>query len=265
MTQLHAKGFFSLCTSQSIDRTAKERFAMLFFAFFLKSTFFLIVCPINMKPVGNPKSCRASGSVLLCACECEVVQGRGSPLGTVHRFRQWPVLQSGFSHLCMPSFVFSSHWSGCFSLKLSWPNYISSFELLCWDIPSEHVNIGHFLIMFISNMSLWWWCGRPGECFFKVQRGGIWGFSHLLYGAYDQRKPSFWRSVGECCSGQNISGGNFFFPRNAEYSMNAVHVQGMKFLLLMWKCSCEVHVLTTLFLFILQGLFSYLLNCILIC
>lgn len=40
MTQLHAKGFFSLCTSQSVDRTAKLRFAMLFFAFFLKSTFF---------------------------------------------------------------------------------------------------------------------------------------------------------------------------------------------------------------------------------
>lgn len=228
--------------------------ALLFFAFFLKSTFFLIVCPINMKPVGNPKSCRTIGSVLLCACECEVVQGRGSPLGTVHRFRQWQVFQSGFLHLCVPSFVFSSHWSRCFSLKLSWTNYISS-------ISSDHVNIGGFLSMFVANMSLWWWCGRPGECFFKVHRGGIWGFSHLLYGARDQRKPSFWRSVAQ---GKTSLVGTFSFQemQNTQWTQctykawnsfcwcGSVHVRFM----------CSPH-----FLFTLQGLFSYLLNCMLIC
>lgn len=170
MTQLHAKGFFSLCTSQSIDRTAKERFAMLFFAFFLKSTFFLIVCPINMKPVGNPKSCRASGSVLLCACECEVVQGRGSPLGTVHRFRQWPVLQSGFSHLCMPSFVFSSHWSDCFSLKLSWPNYISSFEVWLSYVEASQVNMS-ILAAFWSCLYLICLCGDGVAALMRVSSG----------------------------------------------------------------------------------------------
>lgn len=37
--------------------------------------------------------------------------------------------------------------------------------------------------------------------------------------------------------------------------MNAVPVQGMKFLLLMWKCSCEVHVLTTLFVYLARSFF----------